>query len=97
MKGYDFFVEEPGLGIERHCRVCGTRCAVSANVLGPTCVAAALAGRSTHHDEFACPHSAESWHRRALDLAMAIDEMPSHRVAELMRQDLEETLIENLR
>lgn len=80
----------PGQLKSARCRVCGARCTIARNVLGPTCFAEALAKRSTLHDRVACPHGGSDWHNRAFRLRRAMEEMPSPRVAALMKKDLEE-------
>lgn len=95
--GFDFFISEPNSADERSCRVCGSRCRVARNVFGPTGFVSAMAKQFRAHDEFVCPHTDEAWHDRALQLAIAIDETPSKRLAKLMREDLDDLLRENLR
>jgi hypothetical protein len=46
-------------------------------------------------DVFTCPHAGKAWHEKAVELAVAIDETPSKRLAALMKQDLEDLLREN--
>jgi hypothetical protein len=67
------------------------------NVFGPTGFVSAMAKRFRAHDEFVCPHTDEAWHDKALQLAIAINETPSKRLAELMRADLDDLLQENPR
>jgi len=92
MKGYDYFTFEPGTTDAVECAVCGTVCEVTRNTFGPTSFAAAMAKSFRYHDAFACPHASEPWHEQALRLVLAIEETPSKRVAELMRQDLADLL-----
>ena len=94
---FDFFISEPNSTDEKFCRVCGSKCRVTRNVFGPTGFVSAMAKRFRSHDEFVCPHTDEPWHDKALQLAIAIDETPSKRLAELMRADLHDLLEENLR
>ena len=56
-----------------------------------------MANKFTYHDEFVCPHTDEPWHEKALQLAIAIDDTPSKRLADLMRADLQDILNEHLR
>jgi hypothetical protein len=90
--GYDFFALDPGTRGEVHCRVCGSKCDVERNVYGPTGWAAAMAKKYRYHDAFKCPHSGKKWHDQALELAQAIEKMPSKRVVELMQLDLQDLL-----
>jgi hypothetical protein len=96
-KGHDFFIAEPDSGEERHCRVCNAPCKAMRNVFGPTGFVSAMAKKFTYHDEFVCPHTDEPWHQKALQLAVAIDDTPSKRLADLMRADLLDILNEHLR
>lgn len=95
-KGYDFFIAEPNSGEEKFCRVCNSRCKSTQNVFGPTGFISAMANKFTYHDEFVCPHTDEPWHEKALQLAIAIDETPSKRLADLMRADLQDILDEHV-
>jgi len=92
MKDYDTFFEAPGTVESRACRVCGTECVVIRDSVGPTSWAAAVGKLKTKHDYFYCPHREQPWHERALSLVEAIEDSPSQRVSELMRQDLIELL-----
>ena len=94
-KGYDVFYEEPGKVEEIRCRVCGTECKVDRNVLGPTGIASAISGRHNYHDQFVCPNTEKKWHYKALKLFVAIEEMPSKRVSDLIQEDLDELLEAN--
>jgi hypothetical protein len=94
--GYDFFIGEPNSGETKQCRVCGSTCRIVRDVFGPTGFVSAMAKRFTNHDEFVCSHTDEPWHDQALRLAIAIDDTPSKRLAEMMRADLEDLLRENL-
>ena len=95
--GFDFFISEPNSTDQRSCRVCDSQCRVTRNVFGPTGFISAMARQFRLHDEFVCPHTDEPWHDQALQLAIAIDETPSKRLAKLMREDLDDLLQENLR
>ncbi len=94
--GYDCFITAPGENEEMTCRVCGAECDVRRNVYGATSWATAVAQRPSEHDYFFCPHSEESWHKQALELVHAIEEMPSKRVIRLMRMDLEDILEDHI-
>lgn len=93
-KGFDYFVAESNSGEVRECLVCGEECLASINVYGPMGFVSAMSKRSTRHDRFMCPHTAEEWHHKALRLKIAINETPSMRFAELMKGDLEDLLPE---
>ncbi|MBI4184732.1 MAG: hypothetical protein HY521_12130 [Proteobacteria bacterium] len=95
--GFDFFISEPNSTDEMFCRVCDSKCRVTRNVFGPTGFASAMAKQFRVHDEFVCPHTDKPWHDRALQLAIAIAETPSKRLAALMKADLDDLLRENLR
>lgn len=92
--GYEVFTPDPGTVDEMHCRVCNSRCIVERNRFGSTGFAMGMARKKRHHDFFYCPHAEEEWHMKALELFQAIEKMPSRRVAELMRKDLDEVLEE---
>lgn len=94
-KGYDFFVTDPGVSKELYCRICKSRCEVDRNVYGPINWVSAVAGSYKHHDKFRCLNSDTEWHRQALEIYIAIESMPSKRVAELMISDLKDILMEN--
>ena len=55
-----------------------------------------MANKFAYHDEFVCLHTDEPWHEKSLQLAIAIDETPSKRLADLMRADLQDILNEHL-
>lgn len=93
--GYDLFIAPPDSGEERQCQVCGTDCRALRNVFGPTGFASAIAKQFTHHDEFVCPHTDESWHEQALQLKIEIAQTPSKRLAGFMQADLEDLLQAN--
>jgi hypothetical protein len=87
-KDLDVYFRPPGVVQQMSCRVCGTVCAVTRGVRGPTCYAEALARRSKLHDRFECPHAGEPWHEQASSLCSAITAQPSRRLANVMRQEL---------
>ena len=93
---YDFFIGEANCGEDRKCGVCGCDCRLTQNVFDPTGFGSAMGNGFDYHDEFVCPHTDDTWHKQALQLAVAIDETPSKRVADLMKADLEDLLVENL-
>jgi hypothetical protein len=95
--GYDFFIGKANCGEERICRVCGSNCHATRNVFGPTGFVSAMAKCFNLHDEFVCPHTDEAWHDQALRLAIAINETPSKRLADLMKADIEDLLRANLK
>lgn len=92
MKGYDVHFTEPGSAQEMRCHVCDTKCEVKRNAYGPTGFAEAIGKKFRHHDLFVCPYRDEDWHKQALGLVLEIERTPSKRIAELMRQDLEDLL-----
>jgi hypothetical protein len=94
-KGYDVFYTEPDTVDEMYCKVCSTLCDVERSVIGPTGFAESLAMRGHWHDRFVCPHAGKSWHEKALQLAIEIDQTYSKRLAALIRLDLEVILREN--
>ncbi|MCC7449377.1 MAG: hypothetical protein IT324_18305 [Anaerolineae bacterium] len=96
LKGYDLFITDPNAESEMYCRVCQTRCAVQRNVYGPTSWGASMAHIARYHDVFECPHAEEDWHIQALKLVDQITNTPSKRLADLMRQDLQDLLNEHL-
>jgi hypothetical protein len=93
--GVEIFFLEPGAAQEMSCRVCDSKCTVRRNVYGPTGFVAAIGKKQKLHDVFTCPHAGEAWHDQARRLQHVIEAMPSKRVAELMRLDLEELLAEH--
>ena len=94
--GKDIFFVEPGTLEAMTCVTCGSACSVTRNATGPTTWAAALAGRSTPHDRFECPHAHQKWHDQAADLQEALGDCPSPRLARLIRLDLRDALRANL-
>ena len=95
MKGYDVHFSEPGLVQEMHCLVCNTKCEVKRKAYGPTGSADPVGKKFKHHDLFVCPYRDEEWHGQALRLVLEIEKMPSKRIVELMKRDLEDLLKEN--
>ena len=49
----------------------------------------------SRHDLFVCAHAGEEWHELAVRPVLAIEDMPSRRVADLMRLDLLDLLAEH--
>ena len=96
LKGFDIFIAEPNSREDKFCRVCNSRCKSTRDVFGPTGFVSAMANKIRDHDKFVCPHTDEPWHENALQLAIAIDETPSKRLADLMRADLHDILNEHL-
>lgn len=94
-KGYDVFFTEPGQAADMTCAVCGTRCTVIRNAIGPTGWASAMGGSEVLHDRFECPNSDEEWHYKAIELMIEIEKCPSKRLIDLMKLDLEDLLKEN--
>lgn len=94
-KGYDIFYTEPGQAAEMTCTVCGTKCTVIRNALGPIGWAAAMSETNILHDRFECPNSDNEWHNKAIELMIEIEKSPSRRLIELMKLDLEDLLKEN--
>lgn len=95
MKGYDQFYEEPNDVAEHTCLVCGTVCEAVRERMGPRGHIEAMSNSSALHDYFYCPHGGKEWHEQARELLQAIEEMPSKRVAALMKLDLEDILVEH--
>jgi hypothetical protein len=93
--GYEIFYTTPGKVSEMRCRVCGSICDVERDVYGPSNFAQAVNKINDLYDVFTCPIANRDWHAKALNLVIAIEEMPSKRVADLMKQDLEDLLKEN--
>ena len=93
--GLDSFTVDPGSKEQMYCAVCNSECDVRRDVYGPTGFASAMAKKYTLHDAFACPHADEEWHELAVRLVLAIEDMPSRRVADLMRLDLQDLLAEH--
>jgi hypothetical protein len=93
--GYDVFYTEPDTVDEMYCKVCATLCDVKRSVFGPTGFAESMAKRGYWHDRLICPHSGKSWHIKALQLAIEIDQTHSKRLAALIRLDREDFLREN--
>lgn len=93
--GYERFYVTPGTVEEMRCRVCGSKCHLRRDVHGPHDFISAASTASDLWDVFSCPHGGKVWHEKAVELAVAIDESPSKRLAALMRLDLEDLLREN--
>lgn len=91
-RGYDYFVSEPDLHEEMHCKVCGSLCDVERGMTGATSFVEAMGKRGHRHDLFICPYSKQPWHDQALRLVKEIQKSPSPRLIELMRLDLEDIL-----
>lgn len=93
--GYERFYVTAQTVDAMRCRVCGTNCQVRREVHGPHDFVMTASRVHDVWDVFTCPHSGKVWHDKAVELAVAIDETPSKRVAALMREDLEDLLREN--
>jgi hypothetical protein len=93
--GYEVFYVTPQTVEEMRCRVCGSKCNARREVNGPHNFITAVTRVDDMWDVFTCPHGGQAWHDKAVELAVAIDETPSKRVAALMRQDLEDLLREH--
>ncbi len=63
-KNQECFFPEPGEVESMNCEVCGSVCDVKRNVSGPRSWGGAMAGISTLHDYFYCPHTDEKWHKQ---------------------------------
>ena len=87
----DRFIAEPNELQAVACRVCGSRCEVTRNVLHVGMATTAVGARGPH-DRFECPHRDASWHRRARRLVTEIEETASARLKQLLWADLEELL-----
>jgi hypothetical protein len=74
------------------CKVCGAECVARRNVMGPTCLAAAMGRSETLHDSFSCPNIPEDWHDKAVELYEAAEATPSESVAALIKKDLRKVL-----
>jgi hypothetical protein len=94
-KNFEIFQTAPDTVEEMFCRVCDTRCNVERSIIDSTCFVEAMAKRGHWHDRFECPHIGKQWHEQALKLCLEIDRTPSKRLAELMRRDLNDILVEN--
>lgn len=62
----------PGTLDEVKCGVCGAKMNVRRNILGPTGMAEAMAGRKHLHDSFTCPNIKKVWHERIVRLKMNV-------------------------
>jgi len=78
------------------CTVCGSACAVSRDVDGPTSWVESMAKKHHVHDCFVCPKADEPWHQHAVELVKWIETCPSPSAAELGRRDLDTLLAEHL-
>ena len=94
-RGYDAFFTQPFEQPGMKCRVCGSSCTVHRVSKEPTGFAEAMAGASKVHDSYVCPNTDEPWHRDAIELKIAIENMPSPRVRALMQQDLDDILAQH--
>lgn len=63
-KGWDFFTSDPGTVEVMCCRVCGEKCKVRRNVMGPTGFVESTGGGSHLHDVFTCKFVQEKWHQQ---------------------------------
>ena len=93
--GYERFYVTPGTVEEMRCRACGTKCNVRRDVSGVDDFVWTVNREGDLWDVFSCPHARKAWHDTAVELAVAIDEIPSKRVAALIRLDLEDLLREH--
>ena len=96
LSGVFTYITSPGAFEQLDCPVCRNLCQVERNAPFHPGHIAAMAGIARPHDRFFCPFDRNDWHYTAYKLIHAIDEMPSMRVADLMRQDLKELLEKHL-
>jgi hypothetical protein len=95
--GWDFVLASPGTLEAMACRACGAAMDVTRNVVGPMGMAHAIAiaaGRmqGVPRDVFACPHSGEAWHRKALELLQEAERTPGRVAKEQLRAEAREVL-----
>jgi hypothetical protein len=91
-QGYDYLTTEPDQLEEWKCKVCNTPTVVTRGLYGPVSWASAIAKSFHHYDVFVCPFADDDWHHQAYRLVVAIEETPSKRIAQLMKQDLDDLL-----
>lgn len=68
---------------------------VKRDLFGPISYVEGVAESGHRHDCFTCPHSEESWHVKALGLALEIEKTESTRLREILQQDLLDLLREH--
>jgi hypothetical protein len=71
--GYDLFFTASEEVPRIHCRVCDSLCVVRRGIYGPLNWRDYNRKIYKYHDSFACPHSTQPWHNRALDLVRQIE------------------------
>ena len=92
LSGTQYLHGKPGERDELNCPVCGTKCDVKRNCIGPTSFAESVGGLGHLHDRFICPHQDDDWHNYASQLIDQKRDCASQRVRELIDLDLQETL-----
>jgi hypothetical protein len=95
--GYDLFAEPVDTKITHFCKVCGAETSVTKSVPFPTHFGHALGKKLDICNVHECPDCSHDWHITAVQLVKAIEGMPSKRVAELMRRDLDELLTDSVK
>ena len=93
--GYCIFHTPPGEAENIFCKICGTKCVVEHNIMGPTCIAAAIGHHKVLHDVATCPYFEMNWHDEAYKLLKEFQDTHSKRLKALIKEDLDELLAQN--
>ena len=95
MKGYNFFITEPGEFDVVNCRVCNHVCDVERNKYGPTNWISAMGGFKKLHDDFRCPNSEKDWHDKALKLSQEKDSTESDLIKNILDTEISNLVYAN--
>jgi hypothetical protein len=90
--GWDSFTPNADTVDHVTCKVCGTKCDVKRNVVGPRSSAAAMAvaaGQDANavYDHFFCSNSGYPWHDQALVLLLKARDTPSAVEEKALREE----------
>ena len=91
--GYDYFTPDPGKWKTKHCEACGTYCDVKRSHVGKR----TRYGRSDSvFDVFNCPNADEHWHTEVIKILEVMRDMPSQRIVDIMKKDVDDILRANI-
>ena len=91
--GYDHFMSDPGEYPLKHCEACGILCDVERNRVDQRTM---WARKTSTFDVFTCPNAGLDWHTEVIKILQAMKDMPSQRIVEIMKKDVDDILRVNI-